>query len=132
MADINSYMCQTYFAQIYQGHRQKMWSKSLTLAITIAEMENRTTDLKKLYWIYDNTTESMGISLPILEDLYEKSYNRSKMKTYSLYGKEIPLHLIIKALSDAYIQITIIVTKIAKDMNVELDFDFSRYNIPTE
>lgn len=122
------YLVQLYFSQIYSGIKNKMFSKSITLAITIAEMEDCKDELSRLRFIYENTTAQLGIALPILEDIYEKSYRRDpKMKTYSLFGKEVALHEIIKALSDAYSHVTTIVTKIAKEMNVDLEFDLSKY-----
>lgn len=128
MANIVEYLVQLYFAQIYASVKNKMYSKSLSLALTIASMQEDTGELKRLNWIYENTTQNMKIPLPILEDLMEKSYIRTpKMKVYSIFGKEIKFHEIIKALSDAYIEITISVTRIAKELNVDIPFDMSAY-----
>ena len=133
MGGIIDFLIQLYFSQVYAGVKTKMYSKSLSFAITIAEINNSRSHLKKLNYIYENTTESMGVPLPILEDLMEQATRGTpKMKTYSIYGKEVYYHQIIKALSDAYIEITVCVTKIAKDLGVDIPFDMGKYQVQND
>jgi hypothetical protein len=135
MGDITEFLIQLYFSQIYAGVKNKMYSKSLSLAITIAEITDNHNELKILRDVYNNTTSAMQIPLPILEDLAEKSYKSlktRKMQTYVIYGKHVKFHQIIKALSDAYIRITICVTRIAKTLNIDIPFDMSKYPVQQE
>ena len=117
-----------FFSQSFMSVKNKRYSNSINHAMTIAEMENRFDDMRELTYIYENTSKHIRIALPILEDIYEKSYRREpKMKLYSIGDKEIMLHEIIKALSDAYLRTTIIVARVAKDLNVDIEFDLSKY-----
>lgn len=133
MGSINEFLIQVYFSQLYSGLGKKMYSKSLSLALTLAEINERNTEKEQLQYIYDNTTDKMNIPLPILESIIDKQYFNKKsvpkMKRQRINGRIIPNHKIIKALSDAYIRITNIVTRIAKDLNVDVPFDMSKYPV---
>ena len=78
----------------------------------------------------------MKIPLTILENIIDRQYmfrkRLPKMQRQRINGRLIPNHKIIKALADAYIEITTIVTKIAKELNVDIPFDMSKYPIEKE
>lgn len=138
MASIQEFIIQMYFGQLYSGLGRKMYSKSLSLALTLAEISGDNVSKAELEYIYNNTTKNMGISLPILEHIIDKQYlnirhkNVPKMKRERINGKLIPNHKIMKALSDAYVKITSVVTRIAKELDVDIEFDASKYPIPDQ
>ncbi len=136
MGSINEFLIQVYFSQLYSGLGKKMYSKSLSLALTLAEINDEHEFKKRLKFIYNNTSEKMRIPLPILENIIDKQYvlkkGVSKMQRQRINGRIIENHKIIKALSDSYIEITTIVTKIAKGLNVDIPFDMSKYPIERE
>ncbi len=131
MASIVDYLIQHYFSQLYMSAKNKMFSKSLAIALTIANMENQTKRAKELAFIYENTTKMIEVPLVMLEDIYEKNLQSkvSKMKLYTIYDKQLHFFEIVKGLNDAYVRITQIVTEIAKELNVEMIFDFSKYPV---
>lgn len=136
MGSINEFLIQIYFGQLYSGIGKKMYSKSISLAMALAESNEKSRELAKLKYIYDNTTDWMKVPMPILEHMIDKQYLRKisvpKMKRERINGRIIPHYKIIKALSDAYIEITMVVTKIAKDLNIEIEFDMSKYPVDRE
>lgn len=137
MGGINEFLIQVYFSQLYSGLGKKMYSKSLSMALTIAEINNRNRDLKRLKQIYDNPMKlKIPVALPILEQrldrLYVNKLSVPKMKRERINGEIIPHFKIVKALADAYNEITLIVTRIAKDLNVDVPFDMSKYPVETE
>ena len=105
-------------------------SFGLLPAITIATIQDYQEELAELWFIYENTTSDIGENLSLIENLAEKSASSTpKTKTFLIGKKEIPFAKIIKSLSDAYINITICVSRIAKDLNVDIHFDASKYPI---
>lgn len=136
MGDINEFLIQIFFGQLYSGVGRKMYSKSITLAMSLAKNNEQTTELARLKYIYDNTTSEMRTPLPILEQIIDKMYINKrevpKMKRERINGRIIPHYKIVKALSDAYIEVTMIVTEIAKKLNIEIEFDASKYPVDRE
>jgi len=136
MGSINEFLIQVYFGQLYSGLGKKMYSKSLSLALSLAEVNDETRHLNRLKFIYANTTEKIRIPLPILESIIDKQYmfkkQLPKMQKQRINNQLIPNHKIIKALADAYVEITTIVTKIAKGLNVDIPFDMNRYPVDRE
>lgn len=125
---INQFLIQLYFSQIFASARNKMWSKSLTLAMTIAELDGEPEEKKQLRKIYNETVEWLKLPLPVLESRYESALRgQGKMRSTRIDGKEVYLHEIIQALSDAYVKTTMIVAQICKRTGVELEFDMSKY-----
>jgi DNA mismatch repair ATPase MutL len=136
MGNITEFLIQAYFTQLYSKLGKKMYSNSLSLALSLAETNNKKKYFKRLQNIYYNTTDEMKIPLPVLENIIEKQYLFKKriksMQRQRINGRIIPNHKIVMALSNAYNEVTSIVTKIAKELNVNIDFDINRYPVDKE
>ena len=129
MGSVSEFLVQQFFMTSYSKVTNKMWSKSLTYALSIANLDGNKKEQEQLKYVYENTTNWIGVPLPIIEDFYENSRLRkvSKMKPYTIGVKEFYLHEIITGLSDAFIEMNRIVTQICKRANIDLVFDLGKY-----
>ena len=130
MGSVVEFLIHQFYVQSFAEVTNKMFLKSLTYAMQIARHSGNKKEQQKLKYIYENTAEWVQVPLPIFEDWYENARLRikpKKMKPYSYGNKEFKLHEIITALSDAFLEINATVTDIAKRINIELEFDLSKY-----
>lgn len=133
---MNEFLIQVYFSQLYSGLGKKMYSKSLSIAKSLARANNEKKHLERLNYLYKNTTNKMKIALPILEHIIDRQYFFKKkipnMTKQRINNRLIANHNIIMALSDAYDEVTSIVTEIAMKLNIDIPFDMSRYPVDKE
>lgn len=127
MGEVIEYLVQLYFMQIFGSKKNKFWSKSMTLALAIANLEGTKKEFDKLKFLYHNTSKNLKIPLSVLEDSYEKNSGKSKMKSIPIASKNIKMVEIIIGLSDSFVKQTIIITEICKRIGVKLEFDMSKY-----
>ena len=129
MGSVAEFLVQQFFLQSWGNVNAKMWSKSLTYAMSIAKLNGTPQEQRKLKNIYEKTTSWTEVPLPIMEDWYENARLKktSKMKPYTYEGKDFKLHEIITALSDSFIEMNFIVTEISKRTKIELVFDLAKY-----
>ena len=127
MGDVIEFLVQLYFSQIYGSKKNKFWSKSMTLALAIAELEGDDDERDDLKFLYHNTSRTLKVPLSVLEDSYEKSFKRSKMNVIRVGGKNVKMVDIIIGLSDSFVKQTIIITKISKRLGLKLEFDMNKY-----
>ena len=128
MGTITEYLIQQYFSLVYTSATEKIWSKSVNLALALARISGTKKEVDNLLNIYHNTSDQVKIPLAILEDIYERPLNKaSMMKRTKIGNKEIETQEIISRLSDAYVKTTNIVTQICKRTGVKINFNYSKY-----
>jgi hypothetical protein len=127
MSGVLEFITKLFYTQIYEDIDKRMYSKSLAIAITIAKLTENEEELTELWEIYEKTTDQADIPLSMLETFYERHRNESQTREHNLLGHEVTTWKAIQWLSKAYINIIVTVTKIAKEENLEIDFDISEY-----
>lgn len=100
---------------------------ALRYAIAIANFVNDTTKLKQLIYIQDKTDKDIQIPYAVLEFWYLRDYSRQASKTFFYNDDEISLATVIEYLNKAYIEITRIVSEIAKENNMIIPFNMEVY-----
>jgi hypothetical protein len=102
------------------GITPSFYSKSLNLCTTLCRLLNRKEDLKTLNYIRENTTSRVKIPLHILEYIYDRDRFRTLDTEYEIEDNEITLGEIITELNKAYTEITIILSRIAKEREIDI------------
>ena len=100
---------------------------ALRYAIAIANFVDDKEKIKKLEYIRDNTDEEVKIPYANLEFWYLRDYSRSASKTFFYDDEEFSLATVIEYLNKAYIEITRIVSEIAKKQNMVIPFNMEMY-----
>lgn len=117
--DIISSLIMQYFS-LMLGITPSFYSKSLNLCTTLCRLLNRKEDLKTLNYIRENTTSRVKIPLHILEYIYDRDRFRTLDTEYEIEDNEITLGEIITELNKAYTEITIILSRIAKEREIDI------------
>lgn len=117
-----------FFSSI--GSSTMIYTRSISLAKSIAELnesDNATKYKRELNYIFDNTTEKIKLPLPALEFLIGRQKLMQIGHRIKVYGKTTTIFDIQIELSRALSRIIEIVSKIAKENDVSVEFDLSLY-----